>query len=99
VDVRVVKEFRAGSLGDDDLRFRGALGHTDKDALADTARRVALAADIAADHGVSLYLEPLAWSPINRVSQALQIFCDKVAELDDVLVASTLHNTVRMLLA
>jgi sugar phosphate isomerase/epimerase len=74
VDVRVVKEFRAGSLGDDDLRFRGALGLTGKDALADTARRVALAADIAADHGVSLYLEPLAWSPINRVSQALQIF-------------------------
>ena len=74
VDVRVVKEFRAGSLGDDDLRFRGALGMADKEALADTARRVALAADIAADHGVSLYLEPLAWSPINLVSQALQIF-------------------------
>jgi sugar phosphate isomerase/epimerase len=28
-----------------------------------------------------------------------EIFCDKVAELDDVLVASTLRNTVRMLLA
>ena len=189
VDVRVVKEFRAGTLSPADLRFRGTLGMCDKEALADTARRVALAADIAADHGVSLYLEPLAWAPINRVSQALQIFetidrpnaklcvdfwhfwasgdtpediaalpadqiaavhvcdglhvppgevpdqsisrnvwtgagniplqewvdackatgydgwycpeifCDKVAELDDVLVASTLRNTVQMLLA
>ncbi|MGN7251881.1 hypothetical protein [Arthrobacter sp. SAFR-014] len=49
---------------------------SDKEALSDTARRVALAADIAADHGVSLYLEPLAWAPVNRVSQALQILRD-----------------------
>jgi sugar phosphate isomerase/epimerase len=189
VDVRVVKDFRAGTLHPADLRFRGALGLSDADALAETAKRVALAADIAADHGVGVYLEPLAWSPVNRLSQALQIFesiqrpnvklcvdfwhfwaagdtpedvaalpadliaavhvcdglhvpagevpdqsvsrnvwtgagdiplqewvdacratgfdgwycteifCDKVAELDDHLVASTLRNTVRMLLA
>ena len=189
VDVRVVKEFRAGTLAPDDLRFRGALGLGDGEALAETAARVALAADIAADHGVGLYLEPLAWSPVNRVSQALEIFeridrpnaklcvdfwhfwasgdtpedvaalpadliaavhvcdglhvpagevpdqsisrnvwtgagdiplqewvdavrstgydswycseifCDKVAELDDELVAGTLRNTIRMLLA
>lgn len=189
VDVRVVKEFRAGTLRPDDLRFRGALGMTDDDALAETGARVALAADIAADHGVGLYLEPLAWSPVNRVAQALEIFeridrpnvklcvdfwhfwasgdtpedvaglpadliaavhvcdglhippgevpdqgisrnvwtgagdiplqewtdavrstgydswycseifCDKVAELDDELVAGTLRNTIRMLLA
>ncbi|ACL39020.1 Xylose isomerase domain protein TIM barrel [Pseudarthrobacter chlorophenolicus A6] len=73
VDVRVVKDFRAGTLNPTDLRFRGALGLSGKDALAETAKRVALAADIAADHGVGLYLEPLAWSPVNRVSQALQI--------------------------
>lgn len=74
VDVRVVKEYRAGTLTPDDLRFRGALGLTDAEALGETAERVALAADIAADHGVGLYLEPLAWSPVNRVSQALEIF-------------------------
>jgi sugar phosphate isomerase/epimerase len=74
VDVRVVKDFRAGTLAPTDLRFRGALGLTDQEALTDTAKRVALAADIAADHGVAVYLEPLAWSPVNRVSQALQIF-------------------------
>jgi sugar phosphate isomerase/epimerase len=189
VDVRVVKDFRAGTLHPADLRFRGALGLSDADALAETAKRVALAADIAADHGVGVSLEPLAWSPVNRVSQALrifesiqrpnvklcvdfwhfwaagdtpedvaalpadliaavhvcdglhvpagevpdqsvsrnvwtgagdiplqewvdacratgfdgwyctEIFCDKVAELDDHLVASTLRNTVQMLLA
>ncbi len=74
VDVRVVKEFRAGTLTPQDLRFRGSLGMTDSDALHETSKRVALAADIAADHGVGLYLEPLAWSPVNRVSQALEIF-------------------------
>lgn len=74
VDVRVVKEFRAGTLAPDDLRFRAALGLTDAEALAETAERVALAADIAADHGVGLYLEPLAWSPVNRAAQAREIF-------------------------
>jgi len=74
VDVRVVKDFRAGTLAPTDLRFRGALGLNDQEALTDTAKRVALAADIAADHGVGVYLEPLAWSPVNRVGQALQIF-------------------------
>ncbi|CAH0192274.1 Inosose isomerase [Microbacterium oxydans] len=74
VDVRVVKEFRAGTLAPDDLRYRASLGLTGAEALAETAQRVALAADIAADHGVGLYLEPLAWSPINRMSQALEIF-------------------------
>lgn len=189
VDVRVVHDFKAGILAPGDARFRGTLGMDEKDALADTARRVALAADIAADHGVGLYLEPLAWAPVNRLAQALQIletidrpnaklcvdfwhfwvtgdtveqvaalpaeiiaavhvcdglpvtagdvpdqsssrnvwtgagniplqewvdatkatgfdgwycpeiFCDKVAEQDDVLVASSLRNTVAMLLA
>lgn len=189
VDVRIVKEFRAGTLSPTDPRFRGALGLDEKETLAGTARRLALAADIAADHGVAVYLEPLAWSPVNRVSQALrifeqvdrpnvkmcvdfwhfwavgdtpedvaalpadliaavhvcdglqvpageipdqsvsrniwtgageiplqewvdackstgfdgwycpEIFCDKVSELDDVLVASTLRNNIRMLLA
>lgn len=74
VDVRVVKEFRAGTLAPDDLRYRASLGLTGAEALAETAQRVALAADIAADHGVGLYLEPLAWSPINRLSQAREIF-------------------------
>jgi sugar phosphate isomerase/epimerase len=74
VDVAVVKEFRAGTLSPQDLRFRGALGLSDAEVLAETAARVALAADIAADHGVGLYLEPLAWAPVNRVSQALEIF-------------------------
>lgn len=74
VDVAVVKEYRAGTLAPSDLRYRGSLGRPDSEALSDTAARVALAADIAADHGVGLYLEPLAWSPVNRVAQALEIF-------------------------
>ena len=73
VDAQTVKDFRAGRLGPDDVRFRGALGLSDADTITETARRVALAADIAADHGVGIYLEPLGWSPINRVAHAVDI--------------------------
>lgn len=69
----VVKDFRAGRLADDDPRYRGTLGSTDAEALSAVARNVRAAADIAADHGVGLFLEPLAWSNVNRLSQGLRI--------------------------
>ena len=73
VDVSVVKDFRAGTLHDGDLRYRGLLGHGEKDIIEKTAERVGLAADIAADHGLGLFLEPLGWAPINSLPQALRI--------------------------
>ena len=73
VDVEVVKDFRAGRLRDDDPRFRGLLGRSDEDVIAETAKNVALAADVAADHGLDLFLEPLGWAPVNRLHQALEI--------------------------
>ncbi|GAA2042833.1 hypothetical protein GCM10009819_31660 [Agromyces tropicus] len=63
VDEEVVKAFRAGTLAADDPRYRGALGLSERDTLDQTARNVALAADIAADHGVGIYLEPLGLVP------------------------------------
>jgi len=73
VDWEVVKDFRAGRLSQDDPRYRGTLGLTDSEAIDVVAGNVAAAADIAADHGLDLYLEPLAWSNINRCAQALRI--------------------------
>lgn len=72
VDPEVVKDHAAGRLRPDDPRFRAAVGR-EAEAVGETARRVAMAADIAADHGVGVYLEPLGWSPVNRVGQALEI--------------------------
>lgn len=69
----VVKDFRAGHLAHDDPRYRGTLGMTDADAVAAVARNVRDAADIAAAHGVGLFLEPLAWSNVNRLAQGLRI--------------------------
>src|SRR5690606_2614042 len=54
-------------------RYRGTLGLPEPEALAIAASNVAAAADIAADHGLEIYLEPLAWSNINRCRHALEI--------------------------
>jgi Sugar phosphate isomerases/epimerases len=73
VDVQVVKDFRDGRLRDDDARYRGCLGLSETETLVETAARVALAADIAADHGLGLFLEPLGWAPVHTLPQALRI--------------------------
>jgi len=73
VDWEVVKDFRAGRLAADDLRYRGTLGLAETDAIDVVAANVGDAADIVADRGLGLYLEPLAWSNINRHRQTLEI--------------------------
>ncbi len=73
VDVTVVKDFRSGSLRADDPRYRGLLGVDEDELIERTAKRVALAADIAADHGLGLFLEPLGWAPVHSLPQALRI--------------------------
>ncbi|MDR1187875.1 MAG: sugar phosphate isomerase/epimerase [Bifidobacteriaceae bacterium] len=73
VDWEVVKDFKAGRLTADDPRYRGTLGLSDEEVVDAAAKNVALAADIAADHGLELYLEPLAWSNLNRCSQLLRL--------------------------
>jgi len=73
VDWNVVRDFKAGRLTAEDLRYRGTLGRTEDEALAAAASNVREAADIAAGHGLDLYLEPLAWSNLNRHRHALEI--------------------------
>ncbi|MDR1236741.1 MAG: sugar phosphate isomerase/epimerase [Propionibacteriaceae bacterium] len=73
VDPEVVKDFRAGRLADNDPRYRGALGRTDRESLEHSASNTAIAADIAAEYGIGVCLEPLGWAPVNSVKQAVQI--------------------------
>jgi len=71
VDRDVVQDFRSGRLAADDARYRATIGLEEADALRVTAANVRDAADIAAEHGLDLYLEPLAWARLNRCRQAL----------------------------
>ncbi|WP_245556862.1 sugar phosphate isomerase/epimerase family protein [Gryllotalpicola ginsengisoli] len=73
VDWEVVKDFRAGRPAAGDARYRGTLGRSESEAIDVLAGNVREAADIAADHGLELYLEPLAWSNLNRHRQALEV--------------------------
>lgn len=73
VDWNVVKEFKAGTLAAADPRYRGTLGLPESAAIDVAARNIGDAARIAEAHGLDLYLEPLAWSNINRCAQALEI--------------------------
>lgn len=73
VDVEVVKDFRAGRLKGSDPRFRGLLGRPDNEVITETSKHVKLAASIAADHGLRLFLEPLGWAPVHTLDQALRI--------------------------
>lgn len=73
VDWDVVKDFTAGRLADDDPRYRGTLGLDEAEAVRVTGANVRAAADIAAAHGLELYLEPLAWARLNRCRHALAL--------------------------
>ena len=81
VDVQVVKDFQAGKLEPGDPRFRGLLGKPEDEVITETAKRVGLAADIAADHGLGLYLEPLGWAPVHTLPQAMRIL--EICNRDD----------------
>lgn len=73
VDWNVVKDFRAGRLTPSDPRYRGTLGLDEEEALDVLAANVRDAADIAAERGIDLYLEPLAWSNLNRHRHSLAV--------------------------
>lgn len=72
-DVDVVQAFYHGKLAPDDTRYRGLLGVSEEELIDRTAENVALAADIAAEHGINLYMEPLAWVPLGKIAQAEQV--------------------------
>ena len=73
VDVEVVKDFNAKKNLEKDKRYKGFLGRPLKEAIEGTVRNVAAAADIAREYGMDLFLEPVAWTPINTLEKSLEV--------------------------
>lgn len=82
VDLDVVQAYADGTLGDEDPRYRGFLGCDWKTIREGTARNVRRIAEIAAQNGQEVYLEPLGWAPFHSVRQAVEIIDQ--AEMDNV---------------
>ncbi len=53
--------------------YRGVLGRPRDRQLTETARAMARLADLAADEGLLLYLEALAWTPLNRLADQVEL--------------------------
>lgn len=73
VDRDVVGDFRAGRLGPDDVRYRGTLGLSAEDGIARAAANLGEAALIAGRYGLDVCVEPLAWTPVSRLSDAIRV--------------------------
>lgn len=72
VDRDVVGAHRAGLLPADDSRYRGALGSSAAEAIDAAAAGIADAASAAAAHGLAVCIEPLAWTPVSRLQDAVR---------------------------
>ena len=70
VQVAAVEAFAKGQSSG---LYEGVLRFSREDQLAMTARNLANLADKAAEHGLLLYLEALAWSPLNRLSDQVEL--------------------------
>ena len=70
VDVRAVVAFHAKKTYPG---YRGLLGLPIDDQVALTAANLALLADMAANYGLLVYLEALAWTPLNSLDLQLRI--------------------------
>lgn len=68
--VEAVQKHAAGQPYD---RYKGVLGLPRHEQVAITARNLARLADLAADHGLLLYLEALAWAPLNRLADQVEV--------------------------
>jgi sugar phosphate isomerase/epimerase len=70
VDVQEVIDFHEGRSGG---KYFDLLGLGQEELLDRAARNVAMLADVAREVGLILYLEPLAWSPINGLKTSLRL--------------------------
>jgi len=55
------------------LGYRGLMGRPWSEIRDLTARNIAALADIAAKHGLKVYLEGLSWTPVHELGQVLEV--------------------------
>ena len=70
LDVRAVQ---AAATGQASSLYSGLLSYEDSDQVAMTAANLQVLADMAKNHGLILYLEALAWTPLNTVDKQLEV--------------------------
>lgn len=70
VQVEAVKAIQHGR---DWPGYRGVLGLPHEDQMLILSRNLAQLADAAAQHGLLLYLEALAWLPLNRITDQVEV--------------------------
>lgn len=70
VQVRAVESFAAGEHSG---LYEGVLRLPRKEQFTVTARNLAWLADLAAEQGLLLYLESLAWSPLNTLADQVEL--------------------------
>jgi len=70
LQVQAVRDFAATSRT---ALYPGALGFSRKEQLTQTAQSMARLADLAAESGMLLYLESLAWTPLNRLADQVEL--------------------------
>lgn len=70
VDVQAVIDYQAGKPS---KRYKGVLDLPRDEQLAVTSRNMTRLADLAAQHGLTLYLESLGWSPLNTIRDQVEL--------------------------
>ncbi|PUA18445.1 sugar phosphate isomerase/epimerase family protein [Glaciimonas sp. PCH181] len=70
LEVQAVIDHRQGKAP---TLYSGLLGHSESEQMRLTAKNLAALADKAQEHGLLLYLEALAWTPIGSIAKALQL--------------------------
>lgn len=70
VQVQAVRDFAAGAVSG---LYQGVLGLPREDQMRITAQNLAMLADLAAEAGLLVYLESLAWSSLNKLADQLEL--------------------------
>lgn len=70
VQVQAVRDFAAGKASG---LYQGVLGLPREDQMRITAQNLAMLADLAAEAGLLVYLESLAWSSLNRLADQVEL--------------------------
>jgi sugar phosphate isomerase/epimerase len=73
VDSGIARDFAAGRVGPGETRYMGFLGKPESDTIKYTAKNVTALAGIAKQYDLELYIEPVAWTPLNTTEKVIKV--------------------------